>query len=148
MQPKSRLRSVVGRLAILSTVLSAVPSPIYAQIPDDISDTRPVLATGLLRTASLNRGPLGLEVREDVRGVKRARSAQVRSRSRRSAVGWGILGGVVAGVVVAGVGASRYGENEGGEFCTRCFATWSAVTIPVGAGVGALAGYLVDVARR
>jgi hypothetical protein len=147
MRQMSGLRSAIGRLVILSLVVSAVPSIAYAQVPSRMPDQRPVPAPGLLRTASLNPGPLDSKF-TDGRRRARVRRTHVQGKSRRSAVGWGVLGGVVAGVVVAGVGARRYGENERGEFCTRCFVTWSAVTIPVGAGVGALAGYLVDVARR
>ena len=147
MRRTSGLRTVMGRLVVLVTIVSALPSITYAQIAAPTSD-KPPAAAGLLRTASLNAGRLNLNVREDRRSGKAVRSIQAQRQSRRSAVGWGILGGVVTGVAVAAAGASVYGENEGGAFCNRCFATWSAVTIPVGAGVGALAGYLVDVARR
>jgi hypothetical protein len=138
----------VGLLVVLFTFVSALQSITYAQVAAPPSDKPPVLGAGLLRKASLDTGRLNLNVPEDRRSLKARGSTQVRSRSRRSAVGWGILGGVVAGVAVAAAGASAYGENERGGFCSRCFVTWSAVTIPVGAGVGALAGYLVDVARR
>jgi hypothetical protein len=73
---------------------------------------------------------------------------QATGRSRRSAVGWGIAIGVVAGVATSGLAASKYGENEGGRFCGRCFVEWSALTVPVGAGLGAAVGYLIDKARR
>ena len=147
MQRRSRLRTLAARLMILCTVASGMPSAAYAQVPAD-SDDKPVPATDALRAASRNPGRLDLEPRETRRSPARAPSVPVQRKSRRSAVGWGILGGVVAGVAVAGFGASRYGENEGGEFCGRCFVTWSAVTVPVGAAAGAAAGYLVDVARR
>jgi hypothetical protein len=148
MKRTSRLRTLAARLMILLTVVSTVPSTVNAQIPARI-DGQPVgPATGALRAASQTPGPLELERRETRRSVARAPGTQVQGKSRRSAVGWGILGGVVAGVAIASLGASRYAENEGGRFCTRCFVTWSAVTVPVGAGAGAVAGYLVDVARR
>lgn len=65
-----------------------------------------------------------------------------------SRIGWAIAIGIGAGATIAGVAASKYGENEGGTFCTGCFAEWSAIAIPVGAGVGAAVGYLLDRARR
>lgn len=68
--------------------------------------------------------------------------------SRKSAVGWGIAIGIGGGIGLTGAAASRYGNNEGGKFCTRCFVQWSAVAVPVGAGVGAAVGYLIDRARR
>jgi hypothetical protein len=68
--------------------------------------------------------------------------------NKKSALGWSIAAGAAAGLGMAGVGAARYGDNEGGTFCTRCFVEWSAVSIPVGAGIGAAVGYLIDRARR
>ncbi len=68
--------------------------------------------------------------------------------SRKSAVGWGIAIGIGGGIGLTGAAASRYGNNEGGKFCTRCFVQWSAVAVPVGAGIGAAVGYLIDRARR
>jgi hypothetical protein len=44
--------------------------------------------------------------------------------------------------------AARYGENEGGEFCGQCFVRWAAISVPVGAGIGAFSGWLIDKARR
>jgi hypothetical protein len=49
---------------------------------------------------------------------------------------------------VSAIAASKYGDNETGQFCTRCFMQWSAISIPVGAGIGAGVGYLIDRARR
>lgn len=62
-------------------------------------------------------------------------------------MGLAIAIGIGAGAGVAGLAASKYGENEGGSFCAACFAQWSAIAIPVGAGVGAAVGYLIDRAR-
>ena len=148
MHRTSRPRTLAARLMILLTVVSAVPSTVNAQIPAGNDGQSVGPAIGALRAASQSPGRLVLEQRETGRSVAREQGAQAQGKPRRSAVAWGILGGVVAGVAVAGLAANRYGENEGGRFCTRCFATWSAVTVPVGAGVGAVAGYLVDVARR
>jgi len=65
-----------------------------------------------------------------------------------SAIGWAIAIGIGAGLAVSAIAASKYGENEGGQFCGRCFVEWSAITLPVGAGVGFTAGYLIDRSRR
>jgi len=69
-------------------------------------------------------------------------------RRSKSATGWGIAIGIGAGLAAPAIAASKYGENEGGEFCGRCFVEWSAITVPVGAGVGFTVGYLIDRWRR
>jgi hypothetical protein len=92
--------------------------------------------------------PLRREPTHTRRSVHRSATSQTAARSGGSAIGWGIAIGIGAGVAVSGVAAARYGENEGGEFCARCFVQWSAISVPVGAGIGAAAGYLIDRARR
>jgi hypothetical protein len=54
------------------------------------------------------------------------------------------LGGALAGFGLAAVAAARYGGNEGGRFCGGCLVEWSTVTVPVGAGIGALIGFVID----
>ena len=69
--------------------------------------------------------------------------------ARRNAPRAGGTGhGPDAGLAAPAIAASKYGENEGGEFCGRCFVEWSAITVPVGAGVGFTVGYLIDRWRR
>jgi hypothetical protein len=51
--------------------------------------------------------------------------------------------GVALGVTVGGA-AAAYGANEGGGVCGGCVVQWSAYTVPVGAGVGALVGFVID----
>jgi hypothetical protein len=80
--------------------------------------------------------------------ARRPVHAQASTARRGSAIRWGVVLGIGTGVAVSAAAASRYGENEGGEFCTRCFVQWSAISVPVGAGIGAAVGYLVDRARR
>ena len=65
----------------------------------------------------------------------------------RRIMGLAIGLGIGAGAGTAAWAADRYGDNERGSFCTRCFAQWSAVAIPIGAGVGAIVGYTIDKAR-
>jgi hypothetical protein len=67
---------------------------------------------------------------------------------KRTSLGLAIGIGIGGSVGVAALAASRYGRNEGGGFCASCFAQWSAISIPIGAGVGAAVGYLIDRARR
>lgn len=74
--------------------------------------------------------------------------AQRAGTSKRSVIGWSIAAGIAGGIGVSAVAASKYGDNETGQFCTRCFVQWSAISIPVGAGIGAGVGYLIDRARR
>jgi hypothetical protein len=69
-------------------------------------------------------------------------------RSDHRFMRWGLAIGLVAGAIAAGIAAARYGENEGGEFCGQCFVQWAAISVPVGAGVGAISGWLIDKARR
>jgi hypothetical protein len=74
-------------------------------------------------------------------------SAQARSRGMSPAAKGALIGGGAAALVTAAA-ASEYGKNEGGRFCGTCFVRWSAFTVPVGAGVGALIGLGIDRARR
>ena len=70
------------------------------------------------------------------------------TKPRKSAIGWAIAIGVGAGLAASAIAASKYGENEGGQFCGRCFLEWSAITLPAGAGAGALVGYVIDQSRK
>ncbi len=73
---------------------------------------------------------------------------QAVGKPHKSAIGWAIAIGIGGGLAASAIAASKYGENEGGEFCGRCFVEWSAITLPVGTGVGFTAGYLIDRLRR
>lgn len=61
----------------------------------------------------------------------------------RKSVLIGIVAGAGAAAAITWWAADRYGDNEGGRFCTRCFTTWGAATIPAGGLAGALVGALV-----
>lgn len=103
--------------------------------------------------ADANYGSVSLQPEAAARGQTFSRSpgagtTRTSAPSRKSAMGWSIALGIGGGVGLAGVAASTYGSNEGGEFCTRCFLQWSAVSLPVGAGIGAVVGYLIDRARK
>ena len=60
-------------------------------------------------------------------------------------------GGLIGGATAAGItvwAAASYGRNEGGKFCTGCFAQWSTMTVPVGVAIGAGIGFAIDLIRR
>lgn len=86
-------------------------------------------ATGPLRAASLEAGMVA--------------APTVARRGSRKSVMIGIVAGAGAAAAITWWAADRYGENEGGRFCTRCFTTWGAATIPAGGLAGALIGALV-----
>lgn len=60
----------------------------------------------------------------------------------------GALIGAGAALIVTGWAAASYGENEGGKFCTPCMVQWSALSVPVGAGLGAGIGFAVATVRQ
>jgi hypothetical protein len=60
----------------------------------------------------------------------------------------GALIGAAAALFGTGVAARSYGENESGRFCGACMIQWSALTVPVGAGIGAVIGFGIARARR
>jgi len=82
------------------------------------------------------------------RSVKIPDSRTFQPRSESKAVLIGALVGAGAALALTAAAASEYGNNEGGEFCSRCMVQWSAVTVPVGAAIGAGIGFGVKRARR
>jgi hypothetical protein len=131
----------------VSRPLSATVAPRDSDLTGLSSATDRPPMRGILRAESLKLPSMILE-RADRNIAARGPTSPGSVRPQRSAVRWGILGGVIVGVAVAGVAADRYGNNETGHFCTPCFALGAAIAMPVGAGLGALAGYLIDIARR
>jgi hypothetical protein len=61
---------------------------------------------------------------------------------------WGVAIGAAGGLLATWLAASNYGENAEGEVCGPCLLRWGALAIPVGAGVGALAGMSIERSRR
>jgi hypothetical protein len=91
----------------------------------------------------------------DLREVLRAAvavpvaSADAQAKRRRvNPVAIGAVSGAAAAAGLTYLAAARYGENEGGEFCGRCFVQWSAVTVPAGAGAGAAIGWGIGRTRH
>ena len=60
----------------------------------------------------------------------------------------GALAGAGAALALTAVGAAKYGQNEGGGFCAPCMVQWSAISVPVGAAIGAGIGFGVKRSRR
>lgn len=56
----------------------------------------------------------------------------------------GVIAGAAGAASVTYWAANEYGRNESGRFCTACFMSWGAFSIPAGALVGGLVGNLVD----
>jgi hypothetical protein len=66
------------------------------------------------------------------------------ARTRTGGPRGALIGAAIGAGTAAAVtywAAAKYGENEGGRFCTGCFMNWGAVTIPAAALVGALVGH-------
>jgi len=101
-----------------------------------LTDSRPLAQPNLQRAAAR------------MHADRWSTAAPQNSRPNRRRMGLAIAIGIGAGAGATALAASRYGANEGGSFCARCFAEWSAIAIPVGAGVGAAVGYLIDRERR
>jgi hypothetical protein len=154
----------VRRLIVLLTITDGAPSASAAQAPVGSVDVPsqaapPIAGINLPRDGSfvIAAGGGGCErisvsfapSRHDTcRGLSVGASSQPAPGSTRHAMRWGIAIGIGAGLAIAGYSAARYGENEGGRFCGACFIRWSAIAVPVGAGIGAAVGYAIDRARR
>ncbi len=54
--------------------------------------------------------------------------------------------GAGAAFAITAVAAATYGRNEGAESCGGCLVQWSTMTVPVGAALGALIGFTIDMA--
>ena len=87
--------------------------------------------------------------RVDLPPLTRERPAPAAAQAKtRKGLQWGSAIGAASGAAAAAVAAERYGQNEGGRFCTACFAQWSLISVPIGIAIGAVAGALIDVARQ
>jgi hypothetical protein len=58
----------------------------------------------------------------------------------------GLAGAAIAFGITA-AGAASYGGNEGVGFCSNCLVQWSTMTVPIGAGIGALVGFAIDLSQ-
>jgi hypothetical protein len=57
------------------------------------------------------------------------------------------LAGAVTGFGITAAAAASYGGNEGVGFCGGCLVEWSTLTVPIGAGFGALVGFAIDLSQ-
>ena len=132
----------LNRLLVLLSLAVLFPAVAAAQNPP-VSKTAPKTPSASIHIPS--RLPELLPARVQASN-DRAASRQTTAKPKRHVMGFAIAAGIGAGVGVAGVAASKYGENEGTS-CAQCFVQWSAIAMPIGAGVGAVVGYLIDRAR-
>jgi hypothetical protein len=128
------------RAFVLVLVAVLVPTMAAAQTPVTPKARR---TTPSLHIRIPSRLPQLLPAKDH--NVRYARSAQTANKPKRRVMGFAIAAGIGAGVGIAGLAATKFSENEGS--CPRCFVEWSAIAIPVGAGVGAVVGYLIDRGR-
>jgi hypothetical protein len=61
---------------------------------------------------------------------------------------WGALIGAGGAFALTALAANSYGNNEGGRFCDACLVAWSVLTVPAGAGLGAVVGWAIDLGRH
>ncbi len=153
MTTRARLSAGVGRVAVMLTIAAVASTAVAAEgfprslgnaVPiDRLLPPEPPPVPGETRIRELVR-TIPLTVRPEIEPRRFERGFQGSGTPNRRGVPWGIAIGVVAGLALSGGAAARYGENEGGSFCGPCFVQWSAVTVPAGAALGALVGYLVS----
>jgi hypothetical protein len=93
-------------------------------------------------TASAQSGPIRAMADTAVSKVVEG-SPHAQPRPKGTAAVRGALIGAVAALAITGWAAASYGENEGGKFCYNCMLQWSALSVPVGAGLGAGIGVAV-----
>lgn len=117
------------RLILPPVLIAALIAPLTAQAQNRASSGTPVRSTFLNTTAEIP-------------------PSQTSPPRATKAVVIGAVIGAGAALALTAAGASRYGENEGGEFCSPCMLQWSLVSVPVGAAIGASIGYGVHRARR
>ena len=72
---------------------------------------------------------------------------RIRRRGTHSMAGAG-LAGALTGFALTAVAAAAFGMNEGGGGCGGCLVQWSTSTVPIGAAVGTLVGFAVDLSTR
>lgn len=65
------------------------------------------------------------------------------AKTRKNPVIIGAIVGAIGAAALTAMYAKQYGENESGGFCGACFAYWSPLAIPAGAGIGAGIGWAV-----
>ena len=71
---------------------------------------------------------------------------RIRRRGTHSMASGGFAG-ALTGFAITAVAAAAYGMNEGG-MCGGCLVQWSTTTVPIGAAVGTLVGFAVDLSTR
>jgi hypothetical protein len=72
---------------------------------------------------------------------------RIRRRGTHSIAGAGFAG-ALTGFAISAIAATAFGMNEGGGACGGCLVQWSMTTVPIGAAVGTLIGFGVDLSTR
>jgi hypothetical protein len=158
------MRARVSVAVMLASLMLGIAATARAQVAQTFDE---LAAAGTLQPGERIelRGPAGQEARGVFGGFKgselvllvgkdrapsRFTEADVQ-RIRRAgghAVGFGAAIGAAGAFAVTAWAASRYGDNEGGSFCSGCLAQWGAIAVPAGAGIGAAIGLAIEQARR
>jgi hypothetical protein len=156
LSPVMKCRVVLLTMAILTpaiasaqNLLDTASTPPAARTPQPEGTAASIQPpqVGQIRTA-VSLYPLPIVERDTSRThFQDSVGIQMAGKPRKSVIGWAIAIGIGAGLATSAMAAAKYGENEGGEFCGPCFVAFSAITIPVGAGAGALVGHLIDRSR-
>jgi hypothetical protein len=128
------------RAIVYSTLCALLlPSTLLAQDPKPAADLLPTNAVEVtppsLFSAAATAGEFAVQQRQPRTGGLGPAAT-------------GALIGAAAALVGTGLAARSYGENESGRFCGACMLQWSALTVPVGAGIGAVIGFGIARARR
>ena len=94
-------------------------------------------------SASAQSGPIFRTAETAARAVTTNEALAAQSRSKGTSVVTGAVIGAITAAAITAWAAASYGENEGGKFCANCMLQWSALSVPVGAGLGAGIGFAV-----
>ena len=76
---------------------------------------------------------------DDVRRIRRRATHSIASAG---------FAGALTGLALTAVAATAIGMNEGGGMCGGCLVQWSTRTVPIGAAVGTLIGFTIDLSTR
>jgi len=125
------------RLTLALMICAVLMAPVSTEAQDRT-------ATDSLQRVATSH-PMTLSPRPTTPGMKRYRSG---GNAVSNPVLVGALAGAGAALALTAVGAAKYGENEGGGFCAPCMVQWSAISVPVGAAIGAGIGFGVKRSRR
>ena len=146
-------------LAILAFALALAPIGAAAQtVARSFAELQPLVKVGdkvfvldqsgrenSVRIAAISPASLTVAMKDQTLALTEKEVQRIRRNGH--AVRNGALIGAGAAFGITLWFAKAYGENEGGSFCTGCFAM-SIVTVPLGAGIGAGIGVPINRLNR